>query len=190
MITLITMGTNKFLFLLIFLFFTLAFTSSVFAQKGNSHISIGIEVGPSLNWQAADFPIQIGIPFKAYLGTGKNGQMMLRTGWHHFPNLARQIDPDVESLTRTAVPVALGYRHNIKKWYIEGSFGVAYDVILIRYKDSLKEPEGLVSMEPHYGLELGRRYNNIDIGLAIYNHGNIPFNIVFLGFKSVYKIRW
>ncbi|MGY6742050.1 MAG: hypothetical protein ACXIUQ_04870 [Cecembia sp.] len=166
----------------------LAFALNTFAQKGNSHLSVGIEVGPTINWQSTGFPLQIAVPFKAYLGTGKHGQLMLRSGWHHFPSLARELDPDIQSLTRTAVPLAFGYRHNFNGWYLEGSFGVAYDIIITRYQDPFEEPEGDVSMEPHIALEIGKRFPKYDIGMAVYNHGNSPFNIVFIGLKSLYRI--
>ncbi|WP_291788020.1 hypothetical protein [Cecembia sp.] len=62
----------------------LGFALNAFAQKGNSHLSLGVEAGPSLNWQSMGFPLQIAIPFKAYLGTGQRGKLMLRSGWHHL----------------------------------------------------------------------------------------------------------
>mgnify|MGYP000238485828 CR=1 FL=1 len=177
---------NKSVLLVLFIGFAL----NAFAQKGNTHFSLGVEAGPSLNWQSMGFPLQIAIPFKAYLGTGQRGQVILRSGWHHFPNLARDLDQDVESLTRTAVPLAFGYRHNFNSWYLEGSFGVAYDIIITRYKDPFEEPEGDISLEPHFSVEIGKSYPRLDMGLAFYNHGNAPFNIVFIGLKSLYRIKW
>ena len=161
-----------------------------YAQKGNSHLSVGLELGPTLNWQSGDFPLQVGMPLKAYFGTGKRGQFLLRTGWHHFPNLSRQLDPDINSLTRTAVPLGFGYRHHFPKWYIEGSLGIAYDVILISYLDPLEEPEGFPSIEPHYSLEVGRSQGRFDLGVSFYNHGTAPFNMTFIGVKSLYRIHW
>jgi hypothetical protein len=175
---------------LIFFFITVIMLrgNEVYAQKGNNNISLGLEVGPTINWQRSGFPLQLGVPMKAYLGTGKKGQLMLRSGWHYFPNLSRQLDIDIESLTRTAVPLAFGYRHNAGNWYAEGSLGVAYDVILTSYKDPLLKLEEDISMEPHLAIEVGRSFTRYDLGIAVYNHGTAPFNILFIGLKSMYRI--
>lgn len=182
------MGTDKYRISSILLFLLLAFSTNVLAQRGNNHISVGVEAGPAINWQRSGFPFQLGVPVKAYLGTGNKGQLMLRSGWHHFPNLSRQIDIDIESLTRTAVPFAFGYRHNYGDWYLEGSLGLAYDAIITTYKDPFIGREGDITLELHQGIEFGKRFSRYDIGMSIYNQGNAPFNILFVGFKSMYRI--
>jgi hypothetical protein len=158
------------------------------AQKGNSHFSFGAEFGPAINWQRSGFPFQVGVPVKAYLGTGKKGQLMLRSGLHHFPNLSKKMDLDIESLTRTAIPLAFGYRHNTGDWYVEGSFGLAYDAIITTYKDPLIGREEDITLELQQGIEFGKRFSRFDIGMSIYNQGSAPFNILFVGFKIMYRL--
>lgn len=182
------MGTKSSLISCLILIFLGCTPIKTVAQKHNNHLSIGLDIGPTVNWQRSGFPMHFGTPIKGYVGIRKNGQLMVRSGFHYFPNLSNQIDFGIESLTRTAVPLVFGYRINSKDWYFEGGLGVAYDVILTTYKDPLIGREGDITMEVHQGIEFGKTFSKYEVGLAIYNQGSAPFNILFVGIKTMYRL--
>ena len=86
--------------------------------------------------------------------------------------------------------MAIGYRKNIQNWYIEGSLGAALNMGTVVFNDSSIESWTVTYREINYGLEIGRQIGDWDVGLAAYNTGPIPFNIVYMGIKTSYRVKW
>jgi len=178
------------------LFFIFLFSgltcSGLFAQKGNNQIAIGGELGPVISDRFHGYQFHVGLPVKIYFGTGSHGQLMFRTGLHHLWVPQERLFEPTKSINAYLVPLALGYRRNINKWYIEGSVGTAYE----RSFTNTGNPfVGTVSFDHYhlnYGFEFGRQLRNFDIGISIQNntlnghHGLIHTGMV--GFKTLYKI--
>jgi len=164
-------------------------SSELFAQKGKNEIAIGAEIGPVLD--DFIFSYQYGLPVKAYFGVGTNGQLMLRSGIHsfHVSNLYEAW----ESINMYMIPVALGYRQNLNKFYIEPSIGAARSMrtqVRANPRETYKRNEN----EIHYGLEFGYQINRIDLGASINNTGHPPVgprsdSRIFFGFKALYRLQ-
>ncbi|MBT0811857.1 hypothetical protein KIH41_11270 [Litoribacter ruber] len=170
------------------LLFLFLLNGPLLAQKGNSHIAIGLEAGPSLGFGSEDFPYQLGIPVKAYLGTGQHGQWMFRTGGHLFPVSSQNLHESIRRAYRYIVPIALGYRYNLENWYAEGSLGVGLNTFVQVPTDAQFQRQSWINRELNYGLELGCQMERFDLGVSLNNNGPIPHNTMFLGLKAMYKI--
>jgi hypothetical protein len=158
--------------------------------SGFNYISFGAEVGPTLNRAGQTYPIHFAIPVKVYLGREKKGRFIVRTGLHYFPSNFPDKFVDVKRSYKTIIPLAIGYRKNIQNWYIEGSLGAALNTSTTDFKDPSIESWKVTYREINYGLEVGRQIGDFDIGLAVYNTGPIPFNMLYAGFKGSYRIKW
>ncbi len=158
--------------------------------NGFNYISLGLEIGTTLNWFASGYPVHYGLPFKIYLGRQKKGRFILRSGIHYFPIPSKNFPPNIRNINTTIIPLAIGYRGNIHNWYIEGSAGAAANMFTRKYSDSGVSPSKITYWEINYGIEVGRQLGDFDIGLAVYNTGPIPFNMLYTGFKGSYRIKW
>jgi hypothetical protein len=158
--------------------------------NGFNYISFGAEVGPTLNRSGQSYPIHFALPLKVYLGRQKKGRFIIRTGLHYFPSNFPDQFVDVQRSYITIIPVAIGYRKNIQKWYIEGSLGAALNTSITVFKDPSIESWTVTYREINYGLEVGKQIGDFDVGLALYNTGPIPFHILYAGVKTSYRIKW
>ncbi|MCH6199352.1 hypothetical protein MMU07_07175 [Aquiflexum sp. LQ15W] len=158
--------------------------------NGFNYISFGAEVGPTLNRAGQSYPIHFALPTKVYLGRQKKGRFIIRTGLHYFPSNFPDRFVDVKRSYTTIIPLAVGYRKNIQKWYIEGSLGAALNTSTTVFKDSSIENWTVTYREINYGLEVGKQIGDFDVGVAVYNTGPIPFHILYAGVKTSYRIRW
>ena len=158
--------------------------------NGFNYISFGAEVGPTLSLTKLTLPLHFALPVKVYLGRQKKGRFIIRTGIHYFPSPTINRSVDVESFYKTIIPLAIGYRKNIQNWYIEGSVGAAVNTNTTVFKDRSINNWTVTYREINYGLEVGRQIGDWDVGLAAYNTGPIPFNIVYTGVKASYRIKW
>lgn len=157
-------------------------------RNGFNYISFGAELGPTLNRHSNR--VHIALPVKVYLGRQKKGRFMIRTGIHYFFSTSPNIFIDVERSYQTIIPLAIGYRKNLQNWYIEGSLGAAINTSTVEFKDSSIDNWVVTFREINYGLEVGKQIGDWDVGLAAYNTGPIPFNIVYMGIKTSYRIKW
>jgi hypothetical protein len=181
------MKITVFAFALFLLQFT--FANELFAQKGKNEIAIGAEIGPVID--DFTFSYQYGLPVKAYLGIGTSGQLMLRSGIHSFQ--VSNLFEAWESINMYMIPVALGYRQNLNKFYIEPSIGAARSMhthVLANPRETYRSSEN----EIHYGLEFGYQINRIDLGASINNTGHPPVGSksdsqIFFGFKALYRLQ-
>jgi len=177
-------------FVIALFLFQFTFANELFAQKGRNEIAIGFEIGPAIQgWSGYSY--QLGLPLKAYYGVGTNGQIMLRTGIHSFVN------PNPfetwESINMYMIPVALGYRQNLNRFYIEPSIGAARSMQVHVLADP-RETVRSSKTEIHYGLEFGYKINRIDLGASINNTGHPPVGSgsdsqIFFGFKALYRLQ-
>lgn len=156
--------------------------------NGFNYISFGAEIGPTLNRHSN--LVHIALPVKVYLGRQKKGRFLIRTGIHYFFSTSPSIFIDVDRSYQTIIPIAIGYRKNLKNWYIEGSLGAAINTSTTVFKDRSIENWTSTYREINYGLEVGRQLGNFDVGVAVYNTGPIPFNSVYMGIKTSYRIKW
>ena len=156
--------------------------------NGFNYISFGAEIGPTLNSEST--LVHFALPIKAYLGRKKKGRFMIRTGIHYFQPTSPSRFVDVERSYITIIPLAIGYRKNIQNWYVEGSLGAAVNTSTTVFKDRSIDNWTVTYREINYGLELGRQIGDWDVGLVAYNTGPIPFNIVYMGIKTSYRIKW
>lgn len=111
---------------------------------------------------------------------------MLRSGIHSFH--ASNLYEAWESINMYMIPVALGYRQNFNKFYIEPSIGAARSMhthVLANPRETYRSSE----TEIHYGLEFGYQIKRFDIGFSVNNTGPIPYNLFFSGFKALYKFE-
>lgn len=83
-------------------------------QKANNHIAVGAEAGPILGNSFGGYRYQLGLPVKAYYGTGKQGQLMLRSGIHFLPVPKRDLHESLKRVNRIIIPLTLGYRKKYK----------------------------------------------------------------------------
>lgn len=166
--------------------------SDLIAQRGNNQIAIGAELGPVVTNSWNDYRYQAGLPIKAYLGTGNNGQWMLRSGIHYLWLPSEELVRPLQGMTGYIVPLAFGYRRNINNWYAEGSIGMAWERNVLDYGSHYF---GVVSSSQYpinFGVEVGYQINNFDIGLSLQNNlqgdrDRTNF-MVLVGFKTMYKI--
>jgi hypothetical protein len=158
--------------------------------NGFNYVSLGLEAGPTLNNYSSSSPIHYGLPVKVYLGRQKKGRFILRTGVHYFPVPSSNLFAGTRSIHSTIVPLAIGYRRNINDWYIEGSIGAAANMFTRKYNDPTISTTKITYREINYGFEIGRQLGDFDIGLAVYNTGPIPFNMLYAGFKGSYRLKW
>ena len=158
------------------------------AQQGNNHFAIGLEAGPSLGFGSEEFPYQLGIPVKVYLGTGQYGQWMFRTGGHLFPVSSQNLHESIRRAYRYIVPLALGYRRNLGDWYAEGSLGVGFNTFVQVPTDAQFQRQAWTSRDLNYGIEFGYQIERFDLGVSLNNNGPVPFNTLFVGLRGMYKI--
>lgn len=158
--------------------------------NGFNYVSLGLEIGTTLNWFANGYPVHYGLPFKLYLGRRKKGRFIIRSGIHYFPIPSNDLSPNIRNINTTIIPMAIGYRGNIHNWYIEGSAGAAANMFTRNYTDSGISPTKITYREINYGLEVGRQIGDLDLGIVIYNTGPIPYNMLYAGFKGSYRIKW
>jgi hypothetical protein len=158
--------------------------------NGFNYVSLGLEIGPTLNRYNQPYPIHFGLPLKAYLGRQKKGRFLVRTGIHYFPSTKENMWVDVKRTYITIVPLAIGYRKNIHSWYVEGSLGAAFNTGTTVFRDSSIENWKVTYREINYGIEVGKQIGDFDIGLAVYNTGPIPYHILYTGVKGSYRIKW
>lgn len=166
------------------------YKSNPFHANGSNYLSFGLEIGLTLNNSSLGYSMHYGLPVKVYFGNQKKGRFILRTGVHYFPVPFNKLEPSVNSINKTIIPLAGGYRQNIQDWYVEGSLGISASMSSVKFADPDLSPSKSSFREINYGLEVGRQLGNFDIGLAVYNTGPIPFNMVFAGFKGSYRIKW
>ncbi|MHA7130024.1 hypothetical protein [Algoriphagus namhaensis] len=165
-------------------------TGNPLEKNGLNYIGLGLEVGPTLNQFSRSIPVHFGLPLKVYLGRQKTGRFIVRTGLHFFPAPKRNLVPELRSAHYLIIPLAIGYRRNIRDWYLEGSIGAASTQFRRFYTDDAFSPTKINYREINYGLEVGRQIGDFDVGLAAYNTGPIPLNILCLGIKTSYRIKW
>ena len=158
--------------------------------NGFNYISFGAEVGPMLSDSKQFYPLHLALPVKVYLGRQKKGRFMVRTGLHYFPTPSERLTPGVQRAYLTFIPLAVGYRKNIHNWYVEGSLGAALTSGVIAFTDPNFSNSKVTYREINYGVEIGRQIGDWDVGLAAYNTGPIPLNIVYMGVKTSYRIKW
>lgn len=158
--------------------------------NGFNYISFGFEIGPTLSGSSQTYPIHLALPIKVYLGRQKKGRFLIRTGLHYFPAPSERLSPDVKSAYLSIIPLAIGYRKNIQNWYIEGSLGAALNMGTVVFNDSSIESWKVTYREINYGLEVGRQIGDWDVGVVAYNTGPIPANIVYMGIKTSYRVKW
>jgi len=166
--------------------------SGLFAQRGNNQIAIGAEVGPVLTDRYHGYQFGVGLPIKAYLGTGNHGQLMFRSGIHYLWVPSRDLFEPTQSVEAYLVPFALGYRRNFNNWYAEGSAGMAWEKSIT---DTGNSNVGTVTFSEYplnYGIEVGYQLQKFDLGLSVQNntinHHHGLMHTVLVGFKTMYKI--
>jgi len=159
-------------------------------KNGFNYFSLGFEIGPTLNRFSQSTPVHFGLPLKVYLGRQKKGRFIVRTGLHYFPAPEKNLSPELNSAHYLIIPLAIGYRRNINDWYIEGSIGGASTRFRRTYTDNVFSPTRINYQEINYGIEVGKQLGDLDVGLAAYNTGPIPLNILFLGIKASYRLKW
>jgi hypothetical protein len=159
-------------------------------SKGFNYVSFGLGLGPTLNYYSSEYPVHYGLPVKVYLGRKKKGRFIIRTGIHYFPLPTKELFPGMRSIRTTIIPLAFGYRKNIKNWYVEGSLGAALNSYSQKFNDQINSDYRINLIEINYGLEVGRQIGDFDLGLAVYNTGPIPFNMLYAGIKGSYRIKW
>lgn len=165
-------------------------TKNPFEKNGFNYIGLGLEIGSTLNQFSRSTPVHFGLPVKMYLGRQKKGRFLVRTGMHFFPAPKRNLVPEVRSAHYLIIPLAIGYRRNIQDWYIEGSIGAASTQFRRFYTDDAFSTTKINYREINYGLEVGRQIGDFDVGFTAYNTGPIPLNILCLGIKTSYRIKW
>ncbi|MCH7401187.1 hypothetical protein ACFOUP_01210 [Belliella kenyensis] len=168
----------------------IAKSSNPLYKNGLNYVSFGAEIGPTLNRFNSSYPVHFGLPVKVYLGRQKVGRFIIRTGYHHFPVPSDRLDASQKRAYNQIIPLAIGYRRNIRDWYIEGSLGAAINQSTSVYNDPAQENWVVSYREINYGLEIGRQIGDFDIGLVVYNTGPIPYHILFSGIKTSYRIKW
>jgi hypothetical protein len=160
------------------------------ANNGLNYISLGLEIGPTLNQYSSSTPVHFGLPLKVYLGRQKKGRFIIRTGLHYFPVPERDLLPNLKSVQYLIIPLDIGYRRNIQDWYIEGSLGAASTRFRRVYTDTALSPTRINYREINYGIEVGRQIGDLDVGITVYNTGPIPLNILYAGIKTSYRLKW
>lgn len=158
--------------------------------NGFNYISFGAEIGPTLSGSRQIYPLHLALPVKIYLGRQKKGKFIVRTGIHYLPAPSERLSPVIKRAFLTNIPLAIGYRKNLQNWYIEGSLGAVLNSGTIVLNDASRKNHTDTYREINYGLEVGRQIGDFDIGLAAYNTGPIPINLVYMGFKTSYRIKW
>jgi len=175
---------------LILLFSGLTF-SDIFAQRGNNHIAIGAEWGPVVTNYWNGYKTQVGLPIKAYYGTGNNGQWMIRSGVHNMRIPSGDLVQPDQRVTGYTVPLAFGYRQNIKNWYLEGSFGMAWERQILDFGSPDLGVDTSTRYPINFGAEVGYQINNFDLGLSLQNNlirdrDETEF-MVLVGLKAMYR---
>jgi hypothetical protein len=165
-------------------------TGNPLEKNGFNYISLGLEIGPTLNRYSQSTPVHFGLPVKVYLGRQKKGRFIVRTGLHYFPAPEKDLSPELKSAHYLIIPLAIGYRRNVKDWYIEGSIGGASTRFRRTYTDNVFPPTKINYREINYGLEVGKQLGDLDVGIVAYNTGPIPLNILCLGIKGSYRMKW
>ena len=157
--------------------------------NGFNYVSFGLEIGPIL-YDFGLYSLYYGLPVKVYLGRQKKGRFIVRSGIHFFPVPSNNLIPEIKSINKTSIPLAVGYRRNIHEWYMEGSLGIGASIFRVKFTDPSRTTSKSSFREINYGLEVGRQFGDLDIGLVVYNTGPIPFNMVFAGLKGSYRLKW
>lgn len=185
-----TLLSSKIL-LFVFLISVLTFTD-LFAQRGNNQIAIGAEVGPVVSNAHLNYEYQIGLPIKAYLGTGTHGQWMVRSGFHHLWFPSQELLGPLLSSTAYVVPLAFGYRRTINNWYAEGSIGIAWERNTLDYGTHDFGTVSSVAYPLNFGIEAGYQIRKFDFGVSLQNNlirdrDDAVFTVL-VGFKTLYRI--
>jgi len=166
--------------------------TDLFAQRGNNQIAIGAELGPVVSNAFLNYEYQIGLPVKAYLGTGTHGQWMFRSGIHHLWFPSQNLLEPLQGQTAYVVPLAFGYRRNINNWYAEGSIGIAWERNTLDYGTHDFGSVSTVAYPLNFGIEAGYQIRKFDFGVSLQNNlmsSNDETNFtVLVGFKAMYKI--
>jgi|GEM_PF-1447578 len=160
------------------------------AANGFNYVSLGLEIGSPLNRIRSFYPVHFSLPVKVYLGRKKQGRLIFRGGIHYFPAPSLRNFNGVKRAYQTIIPLAIGYRRNFDDWYVEGSAGPALTTSTSIFQDPSLSNSRTVFREINYGIEIGKQLGDIDVGVAIYNTGPIPFHILFAGVKTSYRIKW
>jgi hypothetical protein len=166
--------------------------SDLYAQRGNNQIAIGAEMGPVISNAFLNYEYQIGLPIKAYLGTGTHGQWMVRSGLHHLWIPSRDLLDPLQSSTAYVVPLAFGYRRNINNWYAEGSIGIAWERSVLDYGTHDFGTFSSVAYPLNFGIEVGYQVQKFDFGVSLQNNlirdRDDAIFTVLVGFKTMYRI--
>ena len=158
--------------------------------NGFNYISLGAELGPILKDSFMGYRFHYGLPLKVYLGRQKKGRFLIRTGVHYFPVPSSDLLAGLDNIHRLLIPLAVGYRKNIQNWYVEGSLGAGANWSTINFTDPARPSLNSSFREINYGLEFGRQWESLDLGLVMYNTGPIPFNMFYGGAKVSYRLKW
>lgn len=106
------------------LFGLIALHGMAVAQKGNNEVKLIAEGAfsiPVANGWSDDFVTGLGVYGKGYYGIGGSGQLTLMAGISKFKNSTSFQN----SKTNThMIPVLLGYKQHIKRFYIEPQVGL------------------------------------------------------------------
>ncbi|MCH7411671.1 hypothetical protein MM239_19955 [Belliella sp. DSM 111904] len=73
------------------------------------------------------------------MGRQKVGRFIIRTAHHHFPVLSVRLDASQKNAYNQIIPLAIGYRRNIRGWYIEGSLGAMINQSTSVFNDPAQE---------------------------------------------------
>lgn len=164
----------------------------LFAQRGNNQIAIGAELGPVVTNAFRRYEYQMGVPVKAYFGTGKHGQWMIRSGVHHLWIPSQELFEPLQSMTAYVVPLAFGYRKNINNWYAEGSIGIAWERATNDYGSHDWGTTSSSQYPLNFGIEVGYQIQKFDFGVSLQNNltreRDETIFMVLVGFKTIYKV--
>ena len=161
------------------LIFCVLLTTSLisFAQKGNNQISLGPEVGIPMGTFGDAYSVGFGGTVKGLLGVGQSGQLTFTLGYLYFKGKSGTSSNGYSYANQTfnIVPYLIGYRHNIKAFYIEPQLGFAsYTTKVIGEKIS--------ETRFTYALGAGYTIHSFDVGLRFQSHEGTSF----LGVRAAY----
>ena len=161
------------------LFFCVLLAASLtsFAQKGNNQISIGPEVGIPMGTFGDAYSVGFGGTVKGLLGVGQSGQLTLTLGYLHFKGKSGTSNNGYSYANQTfnIIPYLIGYRHNIKAFYIEPQLGFASYTTKVT-------GEKISETRLTYALGTGYTMHSFDIGIRFQSHEGTSF----LGVRAAY----
>ena len=162
-------------------------TNELFAQRGKNEIAIGAEIGPSFRQGFFGMRYQMGIPVKAYYGIGTRGQLLFRTGVHTYPTSSHS-NGVWSSSKNHFIPLALGFRYNLDKIYLEGSIGAARNFESYSPIDPLEKEVRYSETLYHNGAEIGYHLRRFDIGISLNHLGAWRSSSNYIGLKTLYRL--